>query len=843
MGGAGSIFLPSLTEFNGDAHLTNFFQNLECECISRNLNANEIYDLLSSKYEEILCSQKTSSKSGKSSKKTRNVSLRRSSLHSTLPTKSSHRHNGTSSEPSSLYHPHSSAASDRESTSTHRLRKGSTDSFSSLHHSSRSKHAASLARQARKTAVRHTASTRLKALEAQQNLSKPSKKPPVPRRLSTLNSSKSHDEFVKNPATLHGTASLSGLGAFPEEDASQCTHRNSLSSDDSLTVLDTGSILELRAEGSLTEAEEDHLPHAQEDREDSEDEDEGEHDDDKFTDLRTAPTSLLPLQSNAPAASSTPVINPSGRRSSILDDVVMPPQVFECRLCQRKFGSGELLATHISFSQVHQHSIQRRRETYHRALLQETDQLGKLLRKAIQHFQRVYETKKSFLEGRITMERMQWQRAIGKVLLTFTATRVDHIMDDLVHTEALRATMSAKAAAAAAVNADGNVAKAEHICAKRLLLTTNRFFWRTKSRFTIHVLHHPLSSQPQQHHSHTEATVGKYGNIGINASNGWLEVICVLLPEWIHITTSLNSIGNAPNPAATESSKSETSAGSERRFWLAVPDCVAHYHQHQLQQHHLQHHHQTVSLTEIAQYLIQQHLHIDFAGVQGGEVTPIDALFFDDLSSSVAVNPNAASATAVSRPSTATVVENMSSTSAASRVKECSKSCQLCARDTPVAEIHLYPSLVNSTSTAADAVADGATSEVSLPAITPAAATALYRCGSYEAMQKEMQDKLQAIASAQSELEQAVQLAESIASKVSVRMHTPPSPNMSRLRGSSPFNSGNAHKLGLFIAEAGQSGLLGGVGVSGKSTGGEFGSTQVRVQRQKSVIVSKPALA
>jgi hypothetical protein len=184
----------------------------------------------------------------------------------------------------------------------------------------------------------------------------------------------------------------------------------------------------------------------------------------------------------------------TGRRFSLTGDNDLPTigSHFECRLCKKKFGSSELLETHIAFSQTHKESVQRVRGKYARAL-QHADKDGHLLRKATERFQRVLHAKKQFLEGKISLAKMRWHRAVSKVMSQFAAKQIEKIMQELQEEEEYE-----KAAVAAA---DDAAAPQPGV----LMFTSNRFFWRTKSRFNIYVLYHK--------HCHT------------------LEVISVLLPE------------------------------------------------------------------------------------------------------------------------------------------------------------------------------------------------------------------------------------------------------------------------------------------------------------------------
>jgi hypothetical protein len=115
------------------------------------------------------------------------------------------------------------------------------------------------------------------------------------------------------------------------------------------------------------------------------------------------------------------------------------------------------------------------------------------LRKATERFQRVLHAKKQFLEGKISLAKMRWHRAVSKVMSQFAAKQIEKIMQELQEEEEYE-----KAAVAAA---DDAAAPQPGV----LMFTSNRFFWRTKSRFNIYVLYHK--------HCHT------------------LEVISVLLPE------------------------------------------------------------------------------------------------------------------------------------------------------------------------------------------------------------------------------------------------------------------------------------------------------------------------
>jgi hypothetical protein len=775
MGGGGSFFLP--TGQPGDERIAHIFREFEQECISRNLKANEIYDLLSSKYDVIISGEKGAGRAAASPKKAKRRLRRKSIQHKPTPTAKSSLHcNGVSSEPSSLHVTPAApsgvdAAMDKPPVSNQFSRdlkidttasrpphrRGSVDSTHSSPSrrgksptkSGRGAGAADVVRGRRSTVVRHTASTLCKAIELAQA---PSKKPPIPSRFSVISAkalaASRSQQALASDAARSDAAALAHAASQPcfpskEDDLALATQRNSLSSEDSCTAVE-GFSLDLLQQGSLAESDEELDPA----RDDSASDD----DDDEVADVLAE---LPPL-----VVQPTFVQNPSGRRSSVFDDAVLPPQLFECRLCQRKFGSAELLETHLLYSQLHQQSVQRRAATYQQAL-QETDQLGALLRKAAQHFQRAYETKKSFLEGRISAEQMHWQRAIGKVLLQFTASQVDKIMDDLRVAEALRAT--ATAAAAAAVESPAQPAAPSTV---ELLLTTSRFFWRTKTRFNLHVLLHRSASR------------------SADDDGAWLEVVCVLLPELITLAQDPSALASSPATAGQQAEPTEHIFLDVRRL-AAIPALaeatsaaqrVASWDRE--------------ALVACAKFAAQQ-VHIDFDAVRNHGKHPTRALYFDD------------------------------------------HGYERLALPSPVI---FGPADAGGALHAPTALSDLPTQQ-HVP------------CGNhcvqqdYEAIQREMQQKIDAVVAAQSDLHDAVARAATYAAKV--RLRTPPATFGALTRGFSFNNGAVSGAAGSASNSRPQS--KPGSGQQSRAQplakaagGGEFGSTTTHVhhlqQRQRSLL-------
>lgn len=778
MGGGASFFLPSGQ--TGDERIAHVFREFEQECISRNLKANEIYDLLSSKYEVIICGEKDAGRAAVSPKKAKRR-LRRKSIQNkpTTTAKSSLHGNGVSSEPSSLHVAPAApngvdAAVDKPPVGNQFSRdlkidttacrpphrRGSVDSTHSSPSrrgksptkSGRGAAAANAGSGRRSTIVRHTASTLSKAIELAQA---PSKKPPIPSRFSVISAkalaaSRSQQalasDAVRSDAALAHAASQP---CFPskEDNPALATQRNSLSSEDSCTAVE-GFSLDLLHQGSLAESDEE-LDKA-DDSGSEDDEDADDEDADVLADL--PPLSVQP----------TFVQNPSGRRSSVFDDAVLPPQLFECRLCQRKFGSAELLETHLLYSQLHQQSVQRRAATYQRAL-QETDQLGALLRKAAQHFQRAYETKKSFLEGRISAEQMHWQRAIGKVLLQFTASQVDKIMDDLRVAEALRAT--ATAAAATAAESPAQPAAPSTV---ELLLTTSRFFWRTKTRFNLHVLLHRGAS-----HSADD-------------DGAWMEVVCVLLPELITLALDPAALASSPTSADQQTEPTEHIFLDVRRL-AAIPALaeatstaqrVASWDRE--------------ALVACAKFAAQQ-VHIDFDAVRNHGKHPTRALYFDDHGYERLALPS--------------------------------------------------PVIFGPADAAGVLFAPTALADLPTQQHVPCGSHCMQQ--DYEAIQREMQQKIDAVVAAQSDLHDAVARAATYAAKV--RLRTPPATFGALTRGFS-FNNGLGNAAPGSASNSRPQSKPG----SGQQSraqpqakvagGGEFGSTTTHVhhlqQRQRSLLVA-----
>jgi hypothetical protein len=452
MGTNSSVFLHP--EHPADDETVIAFQEFENECISRNLKANQIYDILNEKYDHFLDKE---------------MEKQRSELNFTAA--------AASSANSPLFPSQTTEISTQRSKIYKKNRK-------------------TLPTKATKSSVLRsmgTASPARKLLPPLKNTKNRSESPcPQPRSSSV---SKTQNIIGKTFGSLSKTK-LPPLKSMSCDAADSYSHSRAIvltppgilevqrsSSSDSMTIterFDEFQTLSLTEIDHLTDDETDKCPG------------------NPFQQDTTA----APAEENSHRITFANLVSlcqeanrrATGRRFSLTIENDLPSlnSHFECRLCKKKFGSSELLETHIAFSQTHKESVHRVRGKYARAL-QHADRDGHLLRKATERFQRVLHMKKQFLEGKITLAKMRWHQAVSKIMSQFAAKQIEKIMQELQDEEEYE-----KSAVAAA---DDAAAPQPGV----LMFTSNRFFWRTKSRFNIYVLYHK--------HCHT------------------LEVLSVLIPE------------------------------------------------------------------------------------------------------------------------------------------------------------------------------------------------------------------------------------------------------------------------------------------------------------------------
>lgn len=451
MGANSSVFLHP--ELPADDETVNAFQEFENECISRNLKATEIYDLLNEKYDHLLG---------------REMEKRLLEMQEEILTPST----STASLPPIV----ETAEVATQTVRTQRKSKKSVFSGSS----SRSKMSESNLSRATTAAVRErTALPQIKSASPMKQLAAPkedikNRKPSLPKQQKVVGRTFGSLSRPRLPSLQSKSCDVDDASVhdniFPSDIMEGCHERSS--SSDSVTVADCYNGLQ-----SLSL---DDLDRFTEDGEDP--------------DLRCASCEVHP--DGSPLCAIPPeesTLNADHqRRGSVVEDLLTNMSHFECRLCKKKFGSSELLETHIAFSQTHKETVQRVRAKYARAF-RDADKVGTLLRKATERFQKVLQTKKHFVDGKISAEKMRWQRAIGKVISQFTAKQIEKIMQELQEEEDYE-----KAAVAAA---DEQTAPQAGV----LMFTSSRFFWRTKSRFNVYVMYHK--------HCHA------------------LEVISVLMPD------------------------------------------------------------------------------------------------------------------------------------------------------------------------------------------------------------------------------------------------------------------------------------------------------------------------
>lgn len=624
MGGTGSVFLQA--DSGADEKTVRAFQEFENECISRNLRANDIYDLLNQKYDYLLGqevehkikqleskvekAQQSTTTSKQPSKNAKDVpaegSLRKSKSHvgGTLqqhqlqpriyhvPQKSSLHagsNNGVSSEPSSMHTPAPIPHYQLPHNSGRIVSANNSRRLASHHENSPS---------APNSA--HRRNNELPPINQQQHVPQSSRKPPVPRApvvgktFGTLSTPvlRPLKTTTKNSTSsaMQGSASSSALPPL----VTQASVERS-SSSDSLTVAEEFAMLGDAEEDTDDESDPQRAHVGNRLRSHSLDDEEEEYDDNEEGN-RTVLGHIKSVEELEKQKALPPIkdVDLSRRRTSTFEQPVVPH--FECKLCQKKFGNAELLETHIAFSQMHKSNVQCVRDRYSKAL-EDADNLGLLLKKTTERFQHALELKRSYNDGKISQERMRWQRAIGKVISHFTAQKIEKIMQDLHASE-----MSTGVPGTLSSDIDSRFSSPGV-----LMFTSSRFFWRTRSRFTVHVFYHQ--------HCHT------------------LEILSIL-----HLDTPIASPTNAGSNAGVHRNITKLAP----RIFLDMNRLEAQYLKHQKIVAKEQEQHGGVDINPImmaedegitrALRIVRevvQALKIDYVSVQQQVKTPQDALYID----------------------------------------------------------------------------------------------------------------------------------------------------------------------------------------------------------------------
>lgn len=344
MGANSSVFLHP--ELPADDETVSAFQEFENECISRNLKATEIYDLLNEKYDHLLG---------------RELEKRLLEMQDEILTPSA----STASLPPIIETVEVATQTMRTQRKSKRSTLPGSSSKSKLPETSLSRAATAVVRE--RTALPQIKGAAPSKQPATHEEIK-SRKPSLPKQQKVVGRTfgsltRSRLPSLQSKSCDVDDASVDGI-RLSEVLAGR--HERS-SSSDSVTVTDCYNGLQSLSLDDLDSFTED----------------------DEDAELRCASCEVHP--DGSPLGGGQPddasVSAERQRRSSVVEDMLASMSHFECRLCKKKFGSSELLETHIAFSQTHKDTVQRVRAKYARAF-RDADKVGTLLRKATERFQR-----------------------------------------------------------------------------------------------------------------------------------------------------------------------------------------------------------------------------------------------------------------------------------------------------------------------------------------------------------------------------------------------------------------------------------------------------------------------
>jgi hypothetical protein len=208
---------------------------------------------------------------------------------------------------------------------------------------------------------------------------------------------------------------------------------------------------------------------------------EGEDDDDDDSTVHqeaSHPRVLSPPihSSTSTTTTTTTTCSLTGELKHKLSMIPEQSELYECQLCQKKFGSHDLLETHLTFSQLHKQAVFKMRYKYEQAY-QEADQLGILLKKTIDSFQLALINKKSYYEGKLTCSQLRWKQAIGKIISKFATEKIENIMEEMYGSKKNHQRYL-------------NMWKPKVLPQIISIYSCSKFFWRAKCRFQLFIFYH-----------------------------------------------------------------------------------------------------------------------------------------------------------------------------------------------------------------------------------------------------------------------------------------------------------------------------------------------------------------
>lgn len=148
--------------------------------------------------------------------------------------------------------------------------------------------------------------------------------------------------------------------------------------------------------------------------------------------------------------------------------------VFECKLCNKIFGSKNMLETHISFSQLHKQAIEDRAVKF-QEIIRHAERLANLARASVEAMQDKLVLKKKQKNGRMTMPEFHWKHSISKVIDRYLKARYYDVL-------AVNPKTHFPVYTALAPNPKLHDAK--------LIYSGSKFFWRVRAAFKIDVYLH-----------------------------------------------------------------------------------------------------------------------------------------------------------------------------------------------------------------------------------------------------------------------------------------------------------------------------------------------------------------